>query len=88
METTDNASITSKELTLDEIIEAVENINVLPRYVEVRMCKKHWDILYKRFKDRKFERPVFRLFGIGLFGIPVYIKPYLKKIRVYSEGKL
>ena len=73
------------DLTLEDITEAISKIEVLPKKKMV-MCRKHWFLLRKALEIKDTSNPMFRQFGVGsLTGIPVEIKPYLKKVRIYTE---
>jgi GMP synthase PP-ATPase subunit len=74
------------EITIESMREAIEKLeNVDPiREKRYEMCKKHAKLLVKQCGTT--AKKDFLMGGtIGeLYGVPIKIRPYLKKIRVYT----
>lgn len=76
-------------LTLGDIEKAVKKMKPLPR-MRMEVCKKHSKLLKKLLQDDTKKTGLDGLTTVAghmghLYGIPVYIRPYLKKIRIYTE---
>ena len=74
----------NSEITLNDIKKAISLIKPIPKQ-HFEMCKKHWRLLKKELRN-KDNSPEFMYGNLGAFGgIDVIIKPYLKKVRLYTE---
>jgi len=73
------------EMTIESISQAVLLIKQ-PYEQKLEMCRKHWKSLSKELENKSSANPEYLKFNVGaLGGIPVIIKPYLKKIRLYRR---
>jgi len=72
-----------KEITLESIREGVEDIEPMPAQ-KIEVSKKHYKLLAKVFGVSKND-DILTSGMAQLYGIPVYIRPYLKKLRLYTE---
>jgi len=78
------SNIKPKDISLSDIKKAIDLIKPIPKQ-HFEMCKKHWEMLKKELRN-KDNSPEFMYGNLGAFGgIDVIIKPYLKKVRLYTE---
>jgi hypothetical protein len=71
------------DLTLESIREAVEKLKPF-RKQWIEVSKKHYKQLAKMAGTPENQVTI----GGSLYGIPVHIRPYLKKVRLYTEKTL
>lgn len=73
------SNLTSKPLTVNDVNKAINSLPKLTkRLVKIELCKKHWDQLKVNLYRTEAENV-----GLGLSGVKIVVKPYLKKIRYY-----
>lgn len=86
--TTCNNPVKLNEITMESIKEASELLHPIKEQ-RIEVSKKHYKQLRKNFiKEDKSSglRDSMNSGFIGeLFGIPIFIRPYLKKLRLYTE---
>ena len=73
-----------EKLTLADMKEVIEKVRPLP-IKTMYICKKHWKALKKELSIRDISNTASPFLSPLLAGITVIIKPYLKKIRIYTE---
>lgn len=81
----------SPEISFENILDAVHEVQKTApmKYQEFEMCKKHFRLLAKQCRTYGDDEDPVRTHKIlgdvaSLFGIKVKIRPYLKKIRLYT----
>lgn len=79
------SSMPVKDITLEDMAEAMKLLKPMPRQKLV-MCKKHFKLLSQRLpKYESHANPMYPSILGELGGIPIEIRPYLKKVRLYEE---
>lgn len=72
-------------LTIDSMLKAIKKMPSAPRLVrKIEVSKKHWEELEKTLLEPSFKKPKNELIG-DLYGIKIYVKPGIKKSRIYYE---
>ena len=76
-------------LTFKALKKAIKKIKPLPK-MKIEVCKKHYKLLNKIIKEDKPKGNMEGIYAVSgnlgrLYGIPVYIRPYLKKVRIYTK---
>lgn len=66
------------QISFESMRKAIELIKPVKK-MRIEICKKHYKLLQKQLPK------IDSIWG-GLSGIPVTIRPYLKKIRMYEES--
>lgn len=72
------SNIKVPDLNFDDIKNAIDLIEPIPKQ-HFEMCKKHFKSLKEQVENKEAT-----LIG-SLYGIEIRVKPYLKKIRLYTE---
>lgn len=72
-----------KPITFADMEDAVKKLKPLPKQ-KIEVSKKHWKLLKKSLKDSTPNNSPFNSIS-SIQEIPVFIRPYLKKLRLYTE---
>lgn len=71
------------DITLASIREAIEEVKFIPKKQWIVASKKHTKLIAKQCLQIEPKNPM-GLSG-SLFGINLFTKLYLKKVRIYTE---